>query len=127
MKKSIAILFLFIYSSTAFGAVVNLHYCGKHLEKISILNFGNRDACSSDPGQKPMGCCKNVTLYFKAANHTSTQTVCTPNITFSFAEPPAFFTICTPVKGNSYSGSIACPRWRCSPETIYLLNRVFRL
>ena len=127
MKKVLAILLIIIYGSTAIGAVVNFHYCGKSLEKISLLNFGNRNTCPCDTGNTPMDCCKNVTHYFKTGKHTSTQTELIPNITFSLAEPPSFIIMEMPVKDIHYNTSFPYSLQRCSPQPIYLLNSVFRI
>ena len=127
MKKALAILLLIIYSSTAFGTVVNFHYCGKSLEKISLLNFGNRNTCPCDTGNTPMDCCKNVIHYFKTGKHTSTQTELIPNITFSLAEPPSFIVIEMAVKNGNCNRATPYYFRRCSPQPIYLLNSIFRI
>lgn len=127
MKRLLAILFLTIYISTAFGTAINFHYCGKRLANVSLLNFGASGGCACNPSNKPMDCCENDLLYQKADNHETVQPVLTPEIAPLFTAASLFIHFEVRVKKCTRSEIISDFFRRCCPEPIYLLNRVFRI
>ena len=126
MKKIVAIFFLIVYVSTAFGTAINYHYCKGHLTKISVLNFGGHGGCNCNPKDMPKDCCKDKLLYEKADNHRAIQTVqIVEPISFE-AESPTLDEKIT-VRSVFNSVTIYNSDQRSHPNPIFLLNRVFRI
>lgn len=90
MKKIIAIFFFAAYSATAFGVVINYHYCGGRLEHASILNIDARGECLCDDNTMPTGCCKDVVVRCRTDNHKNLPNAFTLNkIVFQLDSPIA--------------------------------------
>lgn len=88
MKKIIAVFLLTLYTATTFGVTLNFNYCGGHLNHVSVLNFGDKVACSCDPGTMPKGCCKDKTVCCKTDNHKKfTESFSFNEIAFSYHLP----------------------------------------
>ena len=126
MKYLVVILFLTIYGNAVFGAVINLHFCGERLVKVSVLNFSPTGGCACDPDNEPMDCCKNVLLYQKSDTHKTPQSVFPPKIARFFIASPTEVIIQIPVTISKCPEIITHFR-RSTIEPIYLLNSVFRI
>jgi hypothetical protein len=88
MKKLIAIFLLIFYTATTFGLTLNFHYCGGHLNNVSLLNFADKGLCSCDPGTMPKGCCQDKVVNQKTDKHKTDQQTCTiTNLAFSSILP----------------------------------------
>ena len=127
MKKNIAILFVIIYASTVFGEVVNFHYCGKYLAKVSLLNLGVTGGCACSTGNKPIDCCKNKLIYQKVDIHKAVQTVHSIDLTCLYIAPTPKPSDNFPAPEYRYNLILNNHLRRCCPEPIYLLNRVLRI
>lgn len=127
MKQTVTIFLLLLYFSSASGMVINVHYCGKQVEKVSILNFTHSKGCDCNPGNGPMDCCRNYTLYNKADSHKNFQVVALPEIP-ALAVSPSLFQgfIFTIPQANLAPIAISDILRSCS-QPVYLLNRVFRI
>lgn len=126
VKKIVAIFFLIVYISTAFGTAINYHYCQGQLTKISILNFGGDGGCNCNPKDMPKDCCKDKLIYEKADNHRTIQTVqIIEPISFDAESPTLDAQII--FKPVSNSVTIYNSDQRSYPNPIFLLNRVFRI
>lgn len=128
MKKLVSIFFLIIYTATAFGVIVNFHYCDHVLTRISISNLNGKCACN---GRSFMtkDCCKDKILCLKVSSlrESPQPVVITPKyyqLDFATSTDPALVILVT----NSPK-SIISINWHDPnlPKTIYLLNRVFRI
>ena len=126
MKKIAAIFLLTVYVSTAFGTAINFHYCKGHLTKVSILNFGSHDKCNCNPTDVPKDCCKDKLKYEKADNHNIVQAVQISELIFLAVEPSLEYTYAS-IKIIEASVTMNPPDQRSHPDSIFLLNRVFRI
>lgn len=73
MKKSFAILMLFLYSLSVSGSVVQMHFCGEELESLSFREENASCCCQPEENQNRESnireadpdCCDNVAVSFK--------------------------------------------------------------
>jgi len=129
MTRILTIFLLLIYSGSAFGIMVNYHYCGDHLTNRTIRNFGDRGSCKCNPAEMPSGCCKDKLICIKGDKHETTQfaSALLPG-NFIAIEAPALFN--AEVTGRAFVPvrPIACGVVKkvqlCS---LFLLNNVFRI
>jgi hypothetical protein len=127
MKKLLAIFFLIVYANIAFGVAINYHYCGGHLAKISILNFGSQEGCGCAPENMPKDCCKDRMNYAKADNHKSIQQATVSQKSFLLIHklfPVENYTQSLTLARNNYNSHSV--KRSCS-QPIYLLDQVFRI
>ena len=127
MKQTVTIFLLLLYFSSAAGMVINIHYCGKQVAKISVLNFTGDRGCDCNPDNTVMDCCKNYKLSNKADNHKIIQLA-------NVAEIPALpvTTLLIPellvsVPGDLIFATTDPGYLRSCGQPVYLLNRVFRI
>jgi hypothetical protein len=127
MKPTVIIFLLLLYFSSASGMVINVHYCGKQVAKISVLNFTADKGCDCNPSNTAMDCCRNYKFYNKADNHKIIQLT-------SVAEIPALpvSTLLIPellvsIPGAHSLATTAPGYLRSCSLPVYLLNRVFRI
>jgi len=128
VKKLIAIFFLVIYTSTAFGVVVRFHFCDKALNHASLSgSFGKCD-CDSN-SYIPMDCCKDKSICLKVNSRITTQLPFTLITVFHQSD---LFPIFSP---NHIIGILSAylPTFshklppQIPPKRIYLLDRVLRI
>lgn len=104
MKRIIAILFLIVYSSTAFSFSVSEHFCSGIYAGIAIANFGGSVDCGCDHSDHThKGCCEDKIITAKTDDHkTSQQYVLDISMSEKYSAP--FFIIDDiPDFGVSYS------------------------
>ncbi len=88
MKKLIAIFLLTFYTATTFGVTLNFHYCGGHLNQVSLLSLSNKVVCSCGLGTMSKGCCQDKVVYQKTDKHKTVQQSFTfTNFEFSIILP----------------------------------------
>lgn len=127
MKQTVTIFLLLLYVSSAWGMVINVHYCGKQVAKISVLNFDLDKGCDCNPDNTTMDCCRNYKFYNKADNHKNSQLATIPEIAslpvITFLIPDVLVSI---PGGNNFA-TVITGYPRCCGQPVYLLNRVFRI
>ena len=130
MNRLIAIILLTIYTSTAFGVVINYHYCRGHLTNVSFLNFHKLEGCGCNPQNMEKGCCKDKIQYQKADNHRikNVQAIPGPSafksvLFFNYCSRFAWHDIGAP---NISSAYLTC-YLRTASIPIFIVNKVFRI
>ena len=127
MKQTMTIFRLLLYFSSAAGMVINVHYCGKQVARISVLNFAADKGCDCNPANTAMDCCRNYKLYNKADNHKNIQLASIPEIpslpVSTLLSPEVLVSI---PGGNSFATVVTGYLRSCS-QPVYLLNRGFRI
>ncbi|MEO7265087.1 MAG: hypothetical protein ABIW38_09255 [Ferruginibacter sp.] len=75
MKRIIAIIFLVVYSSTAFAFTLKMHFCGGHFAGIAVANFGGSVDCGCDHSKHThkKSCCSDKLVSAKTDNHKTNQ------------------------------------------------------
>jgi len=124
VKQATAISLLLLYFTSAAGMLINVHYCGKQVAKVSVLNFAADKGCDCNPGNKGMDCCRNYKLYNKADNHKNIQVISVPATpvvsTATLSIPNLLLSI---PADNSFVPAIPHYLRSCS-RPVYLLNRI---
>ena len=128
VKKIVAILFVTIYAATAFGVIVNFHYCNRVITHMSRCGLATKNECDSHSFMAK-DCCKDKTICFQLdTRNTTRQTfILTPIVQTSDLIPSAeiLFKLPANITFKSVLSFRSCQR--AVPQTIYLLNRVFRI
>jgi hypothetical protein len=130
VKKLVAIFFLTIYTATAFGVVVKFHYCDQILTKVSISDPGGKSECDSH-SYMPQDCCRDkmICLQINSQRISEQPFILSPRFQNDYADlipspSPILITPATPVLNSTL---FFHRHQRTLPQTIYLLNRVFRI
>jgi len=127
MKRIVAIFFLAIYTATAFGVVVQFHYCDRVLTNISLIGLKERNECNSHSFMQK-DCCKDRTICFQITSRRIAQQPFILAPRFHMADlVPSPELIFIPPATVSNKTLIIRSCLRTIPQTIYLLNRVFRI
>lgn len=129
VKKVAAIILLIVYTSTALGVGVSIHYCQGYRSHISFLSFGGKSPCACSSDAMPKDCCKDELLSNKVDNHKVVQASYTVDtISFTPDFPPVNDLHHNQISQEcGHNSDNFSPRdWR-SPNPIFLLNRVFRI
>jgi hypothetical protein len=88
MKKLLTVFLLIFYTATTFGVTLKFHYCGDHLNNVSLLNISDKGVCSCGSIKMPKGCCQDKVIYEKTDNHkTDQQNSTLNNLAFSSILP----------------------------------------
>lgn len=128
MKKTIAILLLFIYTVSAFGIAVNYHYCDGYLSGVKVLNFGGKGDCKCDATGIPKDCCKDKLLYIKGDDHKSSQGSYISTLATYLIDIPVYETIYSFQKASYQHLPINfCLVSHKSLRHLFLLNNAFRI
>ncbi|MEO5777353.1 MAG: hypothetical protein ABIQ27_10625 [Flavobacterium sp.] len=123
MKKSIAILFLFIYLTPTLGVTVSWSKCNK-----SNMKANNIIKCVCKPGKPNKKCCDNKKYTFKLKDNQQKTEVITPKLVSFFVMPstPAFQIDAKYSFSEVKLTSTHLPRPpNLYQHPIYLLNQVF--
>lgn len=81
MKKIITILFLMIYSSTAFAVTLDIHFCAGKFSEIILLNLGDKPQCGCDHSNPThTDCCSDKIVLSKTDIHKTVQPYLIPEI-----------------------------------------------
>lgn len=119
---------MLIYSASAFGIMVNYHYCGDHLTSSTVVNFGSGGGCKCNPEEMPAGCCKDKLICVKGDTHEASQ--------LSFAALPGSFVVEVPAVYEvmeihaTITATQPISRWSVKSihvRPLFLLNSVFRI
>ncbi len=88
MKRIIAIIFLVVYSSTAFAFTLKIHFCGGQFAGIAVTNFDGSVHCGCDHSNytHKKSCCNDKIISAKTDNHKATQQYTLDN---NFSKSPA--------------------------------------
>lgn len=128
MKRLITIFFFIIYTATAFGVVVKLHFCNRVLTDISLYPLSDKCDCNSHL-LMPMDCCRDKTVCLKVNSRITTQQPLVLAPAFQqtdiipFSDPNEIILHSGAYTPNLY---FVGPQ-RILPKRIYLLNKVFRI
>jgi hypothetical protein len=128
MKKIVAIFFLAAYAATAFGVVARFHFCGQVLTNISISGLKAKNECNCH-SYMPKDCCKDKTICFQITSRRIAQQPFILAPKFHQADLVASPELqLVPRAANFYKPTLIFRRYqRTVPQTIYLLDRVFRI
>lgn len=129
MIKRTGIIFLaLLYTITAAGFALNLHYCGNYVADVKIN--APAKACAKPMAKKKMRCCKDSRLEVKVKdNHQAQQTSVLAKI-FAIDLPhvPYQYAFALPIQGIAVSlFDRGPPRQPVSGKTILTKNCVFRI
>ena len=125
MKKTAALLLLFLFLLTNSGMALSMHWCGGKLASISFLSIEKHSCKCGKKTMKP-GCCKDKITHLKANDELNKTNV----LTFKISVPKLEVDIQTypliPKEVSPYSG---CNFYHPPPykpkSPIYLLDQVF--
>lgn len=128
MKKITVLFFLFLYLIPAIGISVTAHYCGGRLVELT-LNLREDGTCVCG-NKKKTDCCKTKTAFIKLCEvhkNSPQLSINTPNnpvkqIAYSV---PTIFSFQVETSKPYNFASARPPNY--SDESLYLVNRVFRI
>jgi len=128
VKKFAAIFFFIIYAATAFGVVVNFHYCDRALNHVSITPLNNKCDRNSN-SLMPVGCCRDKSICLKVDSRILTQQPFIPKPVFHQTD---LFPVSNPVQifliSDNYISTLHYKQPpQILPKRIYLFDRVFRI
>lgn len=131
MRKAVIILLTFIYSLSAVGACVTIHYCGGEVASVSVFSAeGKKCMCPVKDGQMKKGCCENKTLTFKIKDDQSKLNAFVFNAQKIFDAQLAILPIAEAIRYavivevQSYSAHNPPDPVK---QPLYILNQVFRI
>ncbi len=65
MRQFVLIFILSLYLLPAGGLSIQAHFCGGHLETISLFGWQMQDCCCDDGEEEDSGCCKDLQTTFR--------------------------------------------------------------
>lgn len=129
MRKAVIILLTFIYSLSAVGASLTIHYCGGEVASVAFFS-AEKNKCTCPGGEMKKGCCESQTLTFKMKDDQSKSKDFTFSLAKSFEFQPSHFdahqlVICH----NSFVSFTSHIHNPPDPvrQPLYLLYQVFRI
>jgi hypothetical protein len=130
VKRLIAISFLLIYATTAFGITIDFHYCQGRMVKSSLLNIEAKPDCCckrDTSGTMSKGCCNDDIKVAKSENHNTVQSATAPDLPeHEIITHFLNYLVLADRAGRPTSHTIFLKPER-DPEPVYLLCRVFRI
>jgi len=87
LKRTAAILLTILYAITAFGFVLNMHYCGRLLTSVEI-NSPSKNCVKTE---RKMKCCNDKQLQVKIKDAHQAKSFSFLSKTFVFELPPMLF------------------------------------
>jgi hypothetical protein len=129
MMKRTGILFMaLLYTITAAGFALNLHYCGNYVAEVKIN--APTDGCAKPMAKKKMRCCKDSRLEVKVKDNHQAQEASALAKLFAVDLPriPYQYATLLPVQGiaiNSFDRGP--PGLPVSGKSILTKNCVFRI
>jgi hypothetical protein len=133
MKRSAILLLLFVYSFSAMGMTIHLHFCCGHLHSFSFLHSEEPPCCNKkmhDRNEKPVisrKCCNSQVVSLTVKDNQLTKSGSfLPKISFSGMYLPVMLPAYAqpfPQK-SSFSFDHAPPELN---DPVYLLTRNFRI
>ena len=129
LKKTLLILFCFIYFTSSVGVAVNLHYCGGKLKSISLTHSDEANCCGKKK-MKKINCCKEKSVTYKVKDNqdSGNKSIAVQN-PIKIIDTNYLSSLTNFVKINS--GLSFVPDYGEPPDidygSTYLLNKVFRI
>ena len=130
MKRFIAILFLLIYTTTAFGITLDFHYCQGRMVKPVLLNVSEKpDCCCQHDASRSMskGCCKDVIKVSRTDSHKTVQSTLSPYSSEHEAIIQFLNYLILPDHISLPVAQTNFTKPKRNLEPVYLLCRVFRI
>lgn len=130
MKRLIAILFLLIYTTTAFGITIDFHYCQGNMVKFALLNVSAKPDCCCQhdaSGFMAKDCCNDVIKVSKTDSHKTGQSTTAPDLPEHEALTHFLTYLILPDQVSVPVAQTIFPKPERDPEPVYLLCRVFRI
>lgn len=128
MRNFVILFLLFLYMIPAIGISITAHYCGGRLASVSIGI--SEDKCTCGNKKMKRDCCKTKTAFVKLCEvHKTNPQLHLPQfneIQNHFFYPLNDFYIYQSESSTVYNYTFSHPP-NYTEESIYLVNRVFRI
>ena len=125
MKKGFALLVLIIYSLSAFGASLDLHYCCGKLDRINSIPVKSKPCCSkkAEKEMQDNGCCKDQHFTFQVkSEHAPATFVVAPVLDVPAITEPQHDITYLPLNTSMLTPEVFAPPPRQDDFTILFCN-----